>query len=267
MEKLFAELSRLYLPASLKPDQEAALARTLAGGPPSALNLVGSNGMVRTLVIVVGRGSDWEAVAALCTGLQTDLGWPAPAIAVAPDSGYQVWLSLAAPIALAEAGEVLQALRRKYLPDVPVSRLRCLPGLAAGEQSIPPVPAFHAESGRWSAFIDPGMGSMFKDECGLDLAPNLERQADMLAGLASIQATSLQQAIVSWQDEAVPVADGAQPEGAGPGGALPTTICVGSGYSDPRSFLLAVMNDPTCSTRDRIEAARALLPYYGNPLP
>ena len=180
MEKLFAELSRLYLPAGVNPDQEAALASTFAGGPPAVLNLVGTDGMVRTLVIVIGRGSDWEAVVGLCTGLQADLGWPTPAIAVAPDSGFQVWLSLAAPISLSEAGGVLLALRRKYLTDLPVSRLRCLPGLAGGDQSISLVPAFHTESGKWSAFIDPGMGSMFKDECGLDLAPNLDRQTDML---------------------------------------------------------------------------------------
>ena len=33
-------------------------------------------------------------------------------------------------------------------------------------------------------------------------------------------------------------------------------------FNDPKGFLIAVMNDPHIGVRDRIEAAKALLPYF-----
>lgn len=36
-----------------------------------------------------------------------------------------------------------------------------------------------------------------------------------------------------------------------------------SHFNDPESFLLAVMNDPSAATLERIRAAEALLPYVG----
>ena len=40
---------------------------------------------------------------------------------------------------------------------------------------------------------------------------------------------------------------------------------VGENFTDPKAFLLAVMNDASANPRDRIEAARALLPYFNGP--
>jgi len=44
-----------------------------------------------------------------------------------------------------------------------------------------------------------------------------------------------------------------------------STLEVGNNFTDPKAFLLAVMNDASASSRDRIEAARALLPYCHGP--
>ena len=43
-----------------------------------------------------------------------------------------------------------------------------------------------------------------------------------------------------------------------------SALNVGSGYRDPQSFLLAVMNDESASARQRIAAAKALLPYFAD---
>ena len=50
-----------------------------------------------------------------------------------------------------------------------------------------------------------------------------------------------------------PAVPGAEPHGG---------LDVGGGYVDPKSFLLAVMNDPGAAAEHRIEAAKALLPYF-----
>ena len=133
------------------------------------------------------------------------------------------------------------------------------------------VPALHKMSSKWSAFIDPTMGSMFIDEPGLEMAPNLDRQADMLGGLKSIKtvdfervlaffaATSerdaelAEQAVLSREVAVAPMSDtvGAR-----------TLLSLGGGYQNPRCFLLAVMNDASVSAQNRIDAAKALLPYF-----
>ena len=41
-------------------------------------------------------------------------------------------------------------------------------------------------------------------------------------------------------------------------------LAVGSGFVDPKSFLLAVMNDTSASARHRIAAAKALLPCFAD---
>lgn len=44
-------------------------------------------------------------------------------------------------------------------------------------------------------------------------------------------------------------------------------LSVGGNFSDPKSFLLAVMNDPSASASQRIKAAKALLPYFEKVTP
>lgn len=268
MNRLIAELQRLYfLPGQQgrSRDVRGALtpeivAGSLAGGATVALDPVGPDGMAKTLAIGFERARDWEKVAALYQGVQADFDLPAPAVSVSGSDGYQVWFSLAQPVPAEQARRFLAALCRKYLAEIPSARLRLHPQAASAEADpIELAPALRAETGKWSAFIDPAMGGMFVDEPGLEMAPNLDKQADLLAGFASIKAGDFQRTLNSLEspDEAAGSAPSAETAGH-----TPSTLKVGSGFSDPKSFLLAVMNDPSASAGQRIEAAKALLPYF-----
>jgi hypothetical protein len=100
----------------------------------------------------------------------------------------------------------------------------------------------------------PDLAAVFADDPWLDLAPNPQAQADLLARMASIQPAAFQQAL-DRLSPATPTATqgtGAQrPPGVAPADPGPT----------PRQFLLAVMNDPGVDLPLRMEAAKALLPY------
>lgn len=254
MTNLVQELSRLFF----LPDQEKTLSElvsaSLLGEGCALLPLLGKEQRVRAFVVDVARASDWNAVSALYQGIQGDLDLPAPAIAVCPKAGFQVWFSLMEPVPAAQAEEFLDALRMKYLADIPLGKVSLHPAAGNSNAEVSLVPSCHGTSGRWSAFIDPTLGGMFADEPGLEIAPNLDRQADMLAGIKSINAGDFQRVLAQLLGERES------------GNSLPfqlgTTLNVGTGFTDPKSFLLAVMNDPSASARDRIRAAKALLPYF-----
>lgn len=253
MSRLIEQLQRLYAPMPAPQEED----------PDAPLALCGADGRVRTLVVGIARGSDWAAVAALLEGLQADLELPAPAVSVSPTAGFQVWLSLAEAVAAADAAAFLEALRRRYLAELPAARLSLQPLAGEAASRVARVPALDADSGKWSAYIDPSMGSMFVDGPGLEIAPNPERQAEMLAAVKSIAVKDFQRAFASLAaataavDEAVPAA----------AGRARSTLTLGGNFTDPKAFLLAVMNDPAASAKARIRAAKALLPYYEAPLP
>lgn len=258
----------------------ATVAQCLAGETGIALNLVSPAGMVRAMVINFNKATDWEAVASLYQAVQDELDLPAPALSVSGQKGYRLWFSLAEPSAVASARDFLEALRRKYLAELPAARLELHPAtdrLAVIELA----PALHRATGRWSAFIDPSLGSMFVDESGLEMAPNMDRQAAILAGLESINPADFQRAssileTATAADNGVgqlPGEESAKRQGEAisqPGleaGAIRSRLNVGSHYSDPKSFLLAVMNDASADAQSRIDAAKALLPYFASPIP
>lgn len=262
MNRLQAELHRLYL--SDKP---------LTEGQDSVdpdRGLVDANGQVRAMVMEVARQAGWGAVGALWQGIQDDLELPAPAIAVSGVDGYQVWLSLLEPIPVAHAQDLLDLLRLRYLGDIAPRHVRMLPAAEAG---APPqtrlcrlVPALQAETGRWSAFVTPGLASMFADEPWLDVPPNPDAQANILSRLECIKPADLQRV----QNRLRPVVAEAPQAGPVDQTAVGDSLVVAgqtSPYdgSDPRRFLLAVMNDPAVELRLRIEAAKALLPASQYP--
>lgn len=264
MSKLIHALQRLYFfPGQQVPNPDPD--GSLADRPHELLS---PDGMVRAMVICFDRPADWELVAGLYQGMQSDLDLPAPAVSVLARGGYQVWLSLTNAVPLAEASAFLAALRHRYLVDLPPGQLHCVP--AAGQGGIDLVPALDAASGKWSAFIDPSMGAMFMAEPGLEMAPNMDRQAEMLSRLESIGSQAFQQALASLQAETGPAGGMEQGVPAGPKGAAETSVpsarvSLGSHFTDPKAFLLAVMNDTSASTEQRIEAAKALLPYFNGP--
>lgn len=294
MNRLFAELQRLYflpdLPShrqvghgcsTTEPAADGAmpemLARSLAGDAATAFDLVGADGRVRAMAVDFARAADWEQAAELYREVQEDLDLPPPAVSVSGSGGYRLWFSLAEPVPREQARGFLHALRRRYLADLPPARVELCPGggelasAAPGRLSL--VPARQETSGKWSAFIDPALGSMFVEEPWLEMAPNPDRQADLLAGFASIPASDFERALTILQPDAEAAAGPTEPSAGGPGevagrpgtpsGRRRSRLDVGSHFSDPQSFLLAVMNDPAASAKQRIKAAKALLPYFG----
>lgn len=270
MDKLFAELRRLYFLDDQRCVRETGgesalsadvVAHSLAGGPGVELDLVGADGRVRALIVEFNDAADWPHAADLYQTVQDELDLPAPALGVA--GRYQLWFSLARAVPVAQAIAFLAALRARYLADLPAKRVGLHP--AAGTLArVALTPERKAASGQWSAFIDPTLGSMFTDDPWLAMAPNPDKQAELLGALKSIAPAAF--------EAALGVLQSAEPSDPAPLDAAPATdrvapcrrsaLNVGSGYRDPQSFLLAVMNDTSASARHRIAAAKALLPCF-----
>lgn len=257
MTRLPLELRRLYLPAAL------AAQATDTDEP----GLVDAAGQVRAMVLERRRPADWAALARVWQGVQADLDLPAPAIAVSGQDGYQLWFSLAQPVPAAEAVDFLDALRRRYLGDIKAPRVALWPRIDADAPAqvvhAPWVPAPQADSGRWSAFVASDLAPVFADEPWLDLPPNPDGQASLLAPLDSIPLADWQRA----HDQLRPVVTTAPSSQAGAPLTAETTappgvrLTVAGGGLDPQRFLLEVMNDETVALALRVEAAKALLPY------
>ncbi len=244
MNRLQRELQRLYGPqANTRPDLDL-----------DARGLVDAQGRVRAMVLELARPADWVVLAAVWGGVQADLALPAPAIAVNGSDGFQLWFSLLEPVPAMQAGAFLDALRRRYLGAIAPARVAMLPALAVSPQGTPvharPVPALQADSGQWSVFVASDLVPMFADAPWLDVPPNPEGQAQLLAPLKSITPAAFESAFKQLSSDAVPPTSG-----------METTTAVQTAASlDPRRFLLEVMNDQSLDLALRIEAAKALLP-------
>jgi len=282
MNKLFSELQRLYfLPAQhwlgQKPKNSGEpayavdgpltpeiIAQSLAGELGVTLNLLSVDNRVRAMLVIFARNSDWEAAAKLFQVVQEELGLPAPALSVSGRAGFRLWFSLEEAVPVSEAQVFLVRLQRCYLSGMVAADLQFRPDpealATAGPALVKLTPALHLATGKWSAFIDPSLGSMFVEDAGLAMAPNMDKQAQILAGLESIKRADFERAQQRLEEKlaaetvaATPAAD-AVVAGGGFKAAGP--------FTDPESFLLAVMNDPAVSTLERIRAAEALLPRF-----
>ncbi|MBS1160288.1 MAG: hypothetical protein H6R15_2707 [Proteobacteria bacterium] len=287
MSDLISELQRLYFLSDQQwLSQESAaggeavctaagdltpevVGQGLAGRIEVRLKLVDAGDRVRALVLGFARASDWPRVAELYQAVQDDLDLPAPALAVSGQNGFRLWFSLAEPVPVGLARAFLDGLRCKYLADMPLAKLELRPD-AGSPAVVKLTPALHRATGKWSAFIDPSLGGMFVDEPGLEMAPSMNQQAHILAGLAGIKAGEFARVLHLLQSPAVADAgDAPKPALDVPASpAAPSSrLDVGHDFSDPQSFLLAVMNDPMASAGQRIRAAKALLPYFAKGQP
>ena len=196
MQKLISELTRLYLPAGTSSPE--VLAQHLLGQTTLAINLTTDDGLTRAMVIAFnkmgasGEAQHWSRLCAVANALQANLGFPAPAVSVSGANGYGLWLSLEAPVPKAQAQKFLELLRKAYFPDMDLG-----PDTVSTPVELPP--CLHQNTGKWAAFIHPGMGASFADESGLEMAPPFAGQAAFLEGLQSISETQFLHALNTLQ--------------------------------------------------------------------
>lgn len=270
MSRLQRELCRLYAPqADAGPDTDL-----------DASGLIDSSGRVRAMVLGLARPADWLPLAKAWQGVQVDLELPAPAIAVSGTDGHQLWFSLAEPVPAAQAAAFLDALRLRYMGDIAARRVDMLPALddlspSPASPASPPsqatpvrharlVPAAQTPDGPWSAFVAADLAPVFTESPWLDLPPNPDGQAKLLAGLKTMPAADFELAMDRLRHAQKPADAPTDPPSAREVAAVaaaelsvaPARAATARG---PRRFLLDVMNDDSIALGLRIEAAKALL--------
>jgi hypothetical protein len=222
MNKLMHELTRLYL----MPDSvtEETLERRQRGEDADPVVLEGSDGATRAIVIPFRRlakdttGQHWERLCEVANVLQTQFGLPAPGVSVSAVDGFYLWLSLLDAVPGASAREFVELLRSVRFPDMGLP-----PAAPATALELPP--CLNLATGRWAAFIHPGMGASFVDEPGLDMAPPAAAQASFLEGLDSIDGAQFRQALDALRAPVQPAAPAAPP-------LPPLTLAAATGAPD-----------------------------------
>lgn len=257
MNRLSYEWQRLYAPAPT-----VGAEATTPADPIDEIHLVDTQGRVRALALQLGRPADWSALSRVWQGVQLDLGWPAPAIAVSGTDGYLLWFSLTQAVPVAQARAVLAALQARYLGDIAAARVDLWPvpdaSAPQGVRHARPIPAEPERPEQWSAFVAPDLAPVFNDTPWLDLPASLEGQADLLSHLASISPTEWE---MGQMQLGVTTAATAPPEPSAPAVPLTAERAPTRPQTDPHRFLLDVMNNEAIEMSLRIEAAKALLPF------
>jgi hypothetical protein len=201
MEKLIAELTRLYLAPEAVTRE--ALATHIAGKTTLAIKLTTADGLTRALAIPFrkvfgdGEAGHWDRLCRVANALQAELGLPAPAVSIDGASAYRLWLSLETPVPSGEAQEFLELLQQTYFPQTELA-----PDAATAPVYLPP--CLNPRSGKWAAFIHPGMGASFAEESGLEVAPPLQGQAAFLDGLDSIADEQFREALHKLEQRQAP---------------------------------------------------------------
>ena len=238
----------------------------IEGGIVDSSGPTASHGQVRSLVLSLSGPADWVALAPVWHSVQTDLDWPAPAIAVNGVDAFELWFSLVKPVALTEAAALLQALRMRYLADLKAERVRLWPTTNSTDGSMPRIPALLAPE-RWSAFVAPDLAGVFDDDNpSLDVEPSENAQAELLSRLRCIEPSGWRVAMA----RLLPAAP-SEPAAATADPPLESVTQPGHGdrigtHQDPRRFLLEVMNNPTVPLALRVDAAKALLSNTQEPV-
>ena len=216
MEKLIAELRRLYLPDHQHP-ATAALEDHLRANTTLTIDLATNTSMARALVLDFPRLPDeqhWLLLCEVANALQQDLKLPAPAVSVNGADKYNLWLSFAQPVPLARLRRLHALLHQAYFTD-----LDAAPGATVVE--LPP--CLHQGSGLWAAFINPAMGASLAEDLGLEMPPPISAQAAFLHGLDSITAEQFEHALQVLDAEApaaAPAPQAAATRQASPSGLL-----------------------------------------------
>ena len=189
MLKLIQELMRLYLPEGAVTEE--ALQAHILGQQTLPVEITTSGGLTRAIAIPFNRipkldeGRHWTLLCEVAHALQAELDLPAPAVSIGSSGGFCLWLSLAVALPSLQAGQFVELLRQAYFPEME-------PVIGAPAE-LPP--CLNRDTGRWAAFINPGMGASFIGEPGLEIAPPQAAQAAFLEGLESIAPDRFDQAL------------------------------------------------------------------------
>jgi hypothetical protein len=203
MEKLIAQLMRLYLPAGQV--EPGLLTRQVRGETTLPVSLATESGMTRALAIPFDKaryeedGQHWTRLCEVAHALQAQYGFPAPGVSISAASGFRLWLSFETPVPASEAQQFLEGLRDTVCPELVVA-----PDAVTRPVELPP--CRNGETGRWAAFIHPGMGASFIDEPGLEMAPPAAAQAAFLEQLETIGAQQFRDALAAMQRAVAPAA-------------------------------------------------------------
>ncbi|TWI67431.1 hypothetical protein IP91_01544 [Pseudoduganella lurida] len=238
MHELIAQLLRLYLPAGAAPE---GLEAHLDGRATRSFDLV-RNGAVRCIVLPFeGASGGWERLCEVANAVQGALGLPAPAVSVSGTTGFRLWLSFARPLAVADAQRFADLLRATHCPEVPRQDV-------TAPVELPP--CRQGATGKWAAFIHPGMGASFAEEPALEMAPPSAAQAAFLHGLESIDAAQLHHALAVLQPAvaaapALPQPQAAQASYGQPSGVQQDLLLRDATLEDIVRFLHAQNIEPT----------------------
>ena len=234
-----------------------------SAGPQAPAALLDDQGLTRALVLELIAPVDTVAMGVLWQGLQTELGLPAPAVAVNGRDALQLWMALAQPVSLAQARAFLDGLVARYLPALPARQWRAWPvadaTLPGGVAHVVAIPAEQPGGECWSAFVSPDLAPVFAETPWLDIPPRDEAQAALLRGLNAIGPAAWAEAMTQLTPAAQPTQQ-AEATPAAPAVATPAGVGPGADVTDPRAFLQAVMCDTRVPLALRVEAAKALLP-------
>ena len=230
-------------------------------------------GRVRALVVSLGQPAQWGQLSQVWRLATHELELPAAAIAVNGRDRQQLWWSFEQPVLAAKAHALAQAMALRALADLLPGRLEIWP--PAQGQGTPPdppglqgsSPSEHAGEAAWSAFVAPDLAALFDDSPWLDLAPNLDGQADLMAQLRGMTAPTLAHALakLGLSDDLAgatafqPLHPARERQGL-PAKADHQVDQVDQGNAQAAMrFLRSVMDDDSEPTALRIEAAKALL--------
>ncbi|NEX62996.1 hypothetical protein [Noviherbaspirillum galbum] len=192
MEKLIAQLNRLYLPrGEISPDE---LLRHLRGEQTTSVSLAAPDRHLRAVMIPFDRMArndeldHWHQLCAVANVLHADLELPTPAVSVSGNKGYGLWMSFETPMPMERVSRFLDLLRKAYFPDMALP-----PNVLDAPVEIPP--CLNQHTGKWAAFIHPGMGASFAEDAGLEMAPPPAGQVAFLEHLESIGSERFAQAL------------------------------------------------------------------------
>jgi hypothetical protein len=204
-------------------------------------------------------------------GVQTELGLPAPAIAISGTDGLQLWFSLAEPIPAARAHAFLERLRARFLPDIEPGRLRLMPASDASvrgqDRHARPVPALQEQTGNWSAFVAADLAPVFGSTPWLDIPPSEEGQAALLRGLDVMTRPVFEAAWETLGPGTPPTPPTAAMASSNEEALTQAQPVASAAAGDPERFLRQVMNDDGVALALRIEAAKALLQHSNGDRP